>query len=160
MSPSVVVFDGECGLCNGFVAWLVRHDKRGMYVLAGSAGDVGRAVIDAAGLPREISESTIILWDGDHARIQSDAVLSILVGLPWPWRAAGLGFAVPRVVRDAVYRWRAARRDRVEAQDPACGVPPADLVALWRSRLATLDDVRSAPASAPASGSKKSSPPE
>jgi predicted DCC family thiol-disulfide oxidoreductase YuxK len=141
-SKPIVVFDGECGLCNGFVAWLVKHDKRRTYLLAGSAGPVGRAVIDAAGLPREIAESTMILWDGERARIQSDAVLGVLAGLTWPWRAAAVGFVVPRVWRNAVYRWRAARRNRIDAEDPACGVPPAELVAEWRSRLATLEDVR------------------
>jgi predicted DCC family thiol-disulfide oxidoreductase YuxK len=156
MTAPIVVFDGECGLCNGFVAWLVRRDKHAVYLLAGSAGPVGRAVIDAAGLPREISESTIIVWDGNRARIQSDAVLAILAGLPWPWRAAGAGFAVPRRWRDTVYRWRAARRDRVEAEDPACGVPPPQLLEAWRSRLATLDDVRGPVAPE----SKKSPPPE
>jgi predicted DCC family thiol-disulfide oxidoreductase YuxK len=138
----IVVFDGECGLCNGFVAWLVKHDKRRVYLLAGSAGDVGRAVIDAAGLPREISESTMIVWDGHTARIQSDAVLGVLGGLGWPWKVAAAGLVVPRGWRNAVYRWRASRRNRIVAEDPACGVPPADLVAEWRSRLATLEDVR------------------
>jgi predicted DCC family thiol-disulfide oxidoreductase YuxK len=137
----IVVFDGECGLCNGFVAWLVRHDKHAVHLLAGSAGEVGRAVIDAAGLPREISESTMILWDGSRARIQSDAVLGVLAGLGWPWKGAAAGLLVPRSIRNAVYRWRAERRNRILAEDPACGVPPADLVATWRSRLAALEDV-------------------
>ena len=141
MAMQIVVFDGECGLCNGFVAWLVRRDKRPIFLLAGSAGAVGRAVIDAAGLPREIAESTMILWDGERARIQSDAVLGVLVGLGWPWRAAGAGFLVPRSWRNAVYRWRAARRNRIHADDPACGVPPPELLGAWRARLATLEDV-------------------
>lgn len=142
MRKPIVVFDGECGLCNGFVAWLVTYDTQGTFLVAGSAGDVGRAVIDAAGLPREISESTMILWDGNRARIQSDAVLGVLTGLRWPWKAAGAVFAVPRTWRNALYRWRAARRNRIVAEDPACGVPPPELVSLWRSRLATLEDVR------------------
>lgn len=146
----IVVFDGECGLCNGFVAWLVAHDEHRVFLLAGSAGEVGRAVIDAAGLPREISESTMILWDGERARIQSDAVLGVLGGLGWPWKAAAAGLAVPRSWRNGVYRWRAARRNRIVADDPACGVPPAGLVAEWRSRLATLEHVP---------GQSKNSPP-
>lgn len=137
----IVVFDGECGLCNGFVAWLIVRDRRARFLVAGSAGDVGRAVIDAAGLPRDSVRSTMVLWDGERAWIRSGAVLRVLGGLPWPWKAGAVGLIVPRPLRDAVYRARAARRNRIEAEDPACGVPPAELVDLWRSRLATLEDV-------------------
>ena len=102
---------------------------------------MGRAVIDASGLPREIAQSTMLLWDGKTAKIQSDAVLGVLAGLGWQWRVAATALAVPRPWRNAIYRWRASRRDRITAEDPACGVPPAELVERWRSRLATIDDV-------------------
>lgn len=137
----IVVFDGECGLCNGFVAWLIQHDRDGRYLIAGSAGEVGRAVIDRSGLAREIAASTLIMWAGGEPKLRSAAVLTILAGLPWPWRLAGAGLVVPRPWRDAIYHWRAARRDRIAVEDAACGAPPAELVTLWRSRLATLDDV-------------------
>jgi predicted DCC family thiol-disulfide oxidoreductase YuxK len=147
---TIVVFDGECGLCNGFVAWLIRRDRAGKYLLAGSAGDVGREVIRQAGLPADVGGSTIVLWRGlpddaatDKARTltRSDAVLEILAGLPLPWRMARVGRIAPRSWRDRVYAAVAARRPRIDAEDPACGVPPPALVKLWRQRLATADDI-------------------
>lgn len=140
-SSPIVVFDGECALCNGFVAWLVRHDTRRRFLLAGSAGPVGRAVVEVAGLEAEITASTLLVWDGT-AHLRSNAIVAVARGLPWPWRAAAVIRWVPLVVRDSVYRLVAARRRRAVAEDPACGIPPADLVAQWRARLATLDDVR------------------
>lgn len=137
----IVVFDGECALCNGFVAWLIRHDSRGHFLIAGSAGDVGSAVVAAAGLDAPIAASTLIVWDGT-AHVRSRAIIAVARGLPWPWRAAAGIRVVPAFARDAVYRFIAGRRLRVRADDPACGVPPADLVALWRSRLASVADVR------------------
>ncbi|WP_062211720.1 thiol-disulfide oxidoreductase DCC family protein [Demequina oxidasica] len=156
----IVVFDGECGLCNGFVSWLVRHDRGGAFLLAGSAGEVGRETIRRAGLPADIGASTTVLWDSGsspdnaagndggavpgnagHVLTKSDAVIAILRGLGWPWRAATLARIVPRSWRDRVYDAVAARRSRVNAEDPACGVPPRELVTLWKSRLATLDDL-------------------
>jgi len=136
----IVVFDGECGLCNGFVAWLIRHDAKGRFLIAGSAGDVGRAVVERAGLSPDITQSTLLVWDG-QAHLQSDAVVAVARGLPWPWRAATAMRAIPASWRDTVYRFIAARRPRVDADDPSCGVPPATMVALWRSRLASLADI-------------------
>jgi len=139
--PPIVVFDGECALCNGFVAWLIRHDSRGHFLIAGSAGDVGAAVVAAAGLDPLITASTLLVWDG-RAHVRSEAIIAVAKGLQWPWRAIAGIRVVPRFLRDAAYRYVASRRPRMLADDPACGVPPADLVALWRSRLASMADVR------------------
>lgn len=138
---SIVVFDGECGLCNGFVAWLVRHDREERFLLAGSAGEVGREAIHRAALPADIGASTIVYLDGSVVRTRSDAVLAIMRGLPAPWSAVGAARLIPRSWRDRVYLAVASRRARVHAEDPACGVPPADLVKRWTSRLATIDDL-------------------
>ncbi len=142
MTPprALVIFDGECALCNGFVAWLIRHDRHASFLIAGSAGEVGRAALSAAGLEDAIAASTLVVWDG-RAYLRSDAVARVAAGLPWPWRSAMLTTVVPRPWRDAVYNVVAARRPRVEAEDPACGVPPRTLVDAWRERLASLADV-------------------
>ena len=141
MSKPIVVFDGECALCNGFVSWLLRHDNDGVFLIAGSNGEVGRAVVASAGLEHAMTQSTIVVWDGSRGLVRSDAVLAILGGLGWPWRAVSVGRLLPRRWRDAAYGAVAKRRARVDADDPACGVPPTELVALWRSRLATWNDV-------------------
>lgn len=141
MGQPIVVFDGECALCNGFVAWLIRRDRKAVFLIAGSAGDVGKAVVAAAGLEDALTASTIVVWDGSRGLVRSDAVLAIASRLGWPWRAAGVARVVPRAWRDAAYGAVAKRRARLDAEDPACGVPPAELVAAWRERLATASDV-------------------
>ncbi len=137
MSRPIVVFDGECALCNGFVSWLIRHDPHAVFLIAGSAGDVGKAVVAAAGLEGALTASTIVVWDGSRGLIRSDAVLAILGRLGWQWRVVSNARVLPRAWRDTVYKAVAKRRARVVADDPACGVPPAELVAAWRARLAT-----------------------
>ncbi|WP_296665687.1 thiol-disulfide oxidoreductase DCC family protein [Demequina sp.] len=138
---AIVIFDGDCGLCNGFVAWLLRHDPDGAFSIAGSDGPVGRAVLRAAGLGDAVAASSIVVWDGREGLLRTDALVGIAGGLPWPWRAAAAMRIVPRALRDRVYDAVAARRPRRPAEDPACGTPPPSLVGLWRSRLATATDV-------------------
>ncbi|WP_062466803.1 thiol-disulfide oxidoreductase DCC family protein [Demequina maris] len=147
---AIVIFDGDCGLCNGFVAWLLRHDRAGRFLIAGSAGEVGRAALEASGLGTGIAASSIVVWDGGAGRVRTDALVRIARDLPWPWRAAGTMRIVPRALRDAVYDQVARRRPRRVADDPACGIPPADMVALWRSRLATAADVAALAGDTPA----------
>ncbi|WP_159449617.1 thiol-disulfide oxidoreductase DCC family protein [Demequina sp. NBRC 110057] len=138
----VVVFDGDCGLCNGFVAWLIRRDREAQFLIAGSAGEVGRAALSAMGLPQEIAASTLVVASPSGPALRSDATIAVLARLSWPWRTLGAAIrAVPRGWRNRVYDAIAARRPRRPAEDPACGTPPAGLVADWRARLATLEDV-------------------
>lgn len=142
MSRSVIVFDGECGLCNGFVAWLIVRDRRGAFAVTGSAGELGAAALAAGGVHEAMAQSTIVVVKpGGKALTHSTAVLRILSALPLPWSLARVGFAVPRGLRDRVYRAFAKRRSRVSADDAACGVPPAHLVDLWHTRLATAADI-------------------
>lgn len=141
MSRTLVTFDGECALCNGTVAWLVRRDRRRAFLLAGSAGDIGREAVRRAGLPSEVTRSTIVVARAGHVWLRSDAVLAIADTLGWPWRAAAVLRVVPRALRDRVYGWVANRRPPMEAGDPSCGVPPPRLAAEWRARLATRADL-------------------
>ncbi|WP_062079143.1 thiol-disulfide oxidoreductase DCC family protein [Demequina globuliformis] len=137
----VVVFDGDCGLCNGFVAWLIRHDPHGRFLIAGSAGEVGRSALAAMGLGSHVADSTLVVATVDGPRLRSDAVAEVAGGLGWPWRAATAMRVVPRGVRDSVYDQIAKRRPRREAEDSACGTPPPALARQWRARLATQHDV-------------------
>lgn len=141
-SRAIVVFDGDCGLCNGFVAWLIRRDRDRRFLIAGSAGDAGRAALAAAGLPAAIAASSLVVWDGRKAALRSDAVARIAAELPWPWRSATALRLVPRGLRDTAYDAVARRRPRRPALDPACGTPPPQLVREWRSRLASTEDAR------------------
>ncbi|MFP5359846.1 MAG: thiol-disulfide oxidoreductase DCC family protein [Actinomycetes bacterium] len=142
---AVVVFDGDCGLCNGFVAWLLRRDRTGTFLIAGSAGDAGREALRLAGLGPSVAASSIVVWDGSQGWLRTDALARIARGLPWPWRAAATMRIVPRALRDAAYDAVARRRPRRPAEDPACGTPPPELVTLWRSRLASVEDVTALP---------------
>lgn len=140
MARPIVVFDGDCGLCNGFVAWLIRHDPHERFLIAGSAGDPGRAALAAMGLPVEVADSTLVVATAQGPRLRSDAVAAVAAELRWPWRGAVSIRAVPRALRDRIYDAVARRRPRRPAEDPACGTPPAPLVHAWRARLATVAD--------------------
>lgn len=154
MTPArpIVVFDGDCGLCNGFVAWLIRHDPDGRYLIAGSGGQVGQQALRSMGLPATIADSTLVLATSDGPMLKSAAVAGIGRGLGWPWRAAAALRIVPGSWRDGLYDQIARRRRRGRAEDPACGVPPVELAAAWRAQLATTDDVAALMRSSPRRG--------
>lgn len=128
-TPSlIVVFDGQCLLCNGWVRFLLRHDQRGVFRFAAIQGRTGQALLQRTGLQVE-GLQTLLLVDGTTSWQHTGAILHILHHLGLPWRAAWVGWLVPAVLRDALYRWVARHRYRIFGWTDICMVPPPDVAA-------------------------------
>lgn len=122
---AVIVFDGVCVLCNGWVRFLLRHDRAHRYRFAAMQSDSGRRLLARHGLDPDNPASFLLVEDGG-AWTDSDAIRRVLVGLGGPWRAARLLALVPRAVRDPLYRLVARKRYRWFGRRDQCLLPAAD----------------------------------
>ena len=124
---AVIVFDGVCVLCNGWVRFLLRHDRRQRYRFAAMQGDRGRSLLAAHGLaPDDPASFLLIEYDaGASPRISTDtdAMRRVLMGLGGVWRIAALSALLPRRLRDPLYRLVARNRYRWFGRHEACTVP-------------------------------------
>lgn len=103
----IVFYDGDCGLCNRFVQFMLEHDGAGIFHYAALQGTTAAAAIPA--VTARAAESVILLDDaGVHDR--SDAVLRIAARLGRGWALLGWLRMVPRPIRDRVYDWVARNR--------------------------------------------------
>lgn len=105
----VIVFDGSCVLCSGWVRFLLKQDRVGRYRFAAMQSDAGRALLAGHGLDPD-DPASFLLVEGDDAWTDSDAIQRVLIGLGGAWRLAGVMAVVPRVVRDPLYRSVARNR--------------------------------------------------
>jgi len=121
MSPTCVFFDGDCAFCHGWVQFIRQRDTRGRFRWLPLGSPEGVAVCQSLGLAVVDPETVVVVADGTIG-LRSEAVLMIARRLPWPWPLLGVGYAVPRFLRDAVYRWVAKRRHLLPA--PVCRRPP------------------------------------
>lgn len=128
---AVIVFDGVCVLCNGWVRFLLRHDRRKRYRFAAMQGEAGRALLAQHGLdPDDPVSFLLIEYDLDHdgampPRVSTDttAIRRVIAGLGGLWRVAHLAALLPGFVRDPLYRLVARNRYRLFGQHDACMVP-------------------------------------
>lgn len=122
----LIVFDGHCVLCSANARFVLRHDRARRFRLTIAQGETGRDVQRRFGLDPEALATIIVVQDG-KALVRSDAVLAIVAGLGWPWRAFALFRLVPRFVRDPLYGLVARNRYRWFGRRDACFLPdPAD----------------------------------
>lgn len=119
---AVIVFDGVCVLCNGWVDFLLKRDRRQRYRFAAMQTQAGRSLLQAHGLDADDPMSFLLL-DEEGARTDSDAIIAVLIGLGGVWRAAAIFRLSPRAIRDPAYRWLARNRYRWFGKKEACYLP-------------------------------------
>lgn len=122
----IVVFDAECLLCNRWVQFLLRHDRRAVFQFASIQGTTGQRLLAQHGL-RVDGLQTLLLVDGLLAWQHTAAILQVLHALGWPWRLGLVGWLVPAPLRDAAYRWIAHNRLRLFGRAQACLMPAPDV---------------------------------
>lgn len=121
-APATVVFDGVCVLCSGWVRFLLKRDPARRFRFAAMQSNTGRALLTRHGIDPD-DPVTFLLVDEGGAFTDSTAVLRIVMRLGGVWRLAGAFYAVPRALRDGLYRFVARRRYRWFGKRESCFVP-------------------------------------
>jgi predicted DCC family thiol-disulfide oxidoreductase YuxK len=131
----LVVFDGECGFCNGSIRWLLRRDGNDRLRFAPSTAPEVAELLAAHGVQpfgRDPARETMLVFRNigtpiEELLVRSNAVLACLRVLPQPWRIlAALLRLIPRPLREAGYRFIARERYRIWGRYAACPVPTAE----------------------------------
>lgn len=123
----LLLFDGVCGLCNRFVDFILRHDRRSLFLFAPLQGETAAELLSAE--ERADLKSVVLIWNGREYR-HSAAVVRILWLLGSWWVMCGwLLYLVPAPLRDLGYRLVARWRYRLFGQSAACRMPKPDEVA-------------------------------
>ncbi|MFD1873351.1 thiol-disulfide oxidoreductase DCC family protein [Hymenobacter bucti] len=126
-APATILFDGVCNLCHGFVQFIIRHDATGQFHFAALQSDVGQALLATHGQPHLAAPAadpdSVVLVEGGHVYTHSTAVLRIAGRLGGIWRAAAVGYLLPRAWRDALYRYVARHRYRWFGRQESCLLP-------------------------------------
>lgn len=125
-ATSVIVFDGVCVLCNGWVRFLLRHDRRHRYRFAAMQSKTGRTLLERHGLDPS-DPNSFLLVDEQGPWTDTAAIARVLASLGGGWRlVSAVIMAVPRVVRDGVYRRIARNRYRWFGRHSHCHLPSAE----------------------------------
>jgi predicted DCC family thiol-disulfide oxidoreductase YuxK len=125
MKP-VILFDGVCNLCNGFVQFVIDRDPRAQFRFASLQSHAAAALLNGRLSSGPIPDS-VVLVDGDRVFTQSTAALRVARGLGFPWNLSYVFVAVPKPLRDAVYAWVARNRYQWFGKRDVCMIPTPEL---------------------------------
>jgi predicted DCC family thiol-disulfide oxidoreductase YuxK len=130
MVRAVLLFDGVCTLCNGFVQFVIQRDPAGRFQFATLQSDAARRLLQA--VPRPLPD-TLVLVENGRVFLRSTAALRVARGLKFPWPLAFVLVVVPRPLRDWVYDIVARNRYRWFGRRDVCMVPTPELRARFLS---------------------------
>lgn len=122
----ILLFDGECILCNNVVQWAWRHDKKGNIRYATLQSQLAEDLPnDAQGL------STVVLIKNGKRYTRSSAVIELLRSIGGVWSLITITHIIPKGIRDYLYDWIAANRYRWFGKKDSCMMPPVG----WAERF-------------------------
>jgi predicted DCC family thiol-disulfide oxidoreductase YuxK len=119
-SERIILFDGVCNLCNGFVQFIIKRDPEQIFRFASLQSDFAKKLIEQH--PQLKNVDAVVFWEENKLFIKSDAAFAIAQYLPkWKW----IGFLkiFPRFLRDGVYDLIAKYRYRILGKKDQCMIP-------------------------------------
>ncbi len=126
--PAIILFDGVCNLCNGFVQFIIRRDPAGQFQFASLQSEAGQALLKAHGVPQDAMD-TVVLIENGTVYTHSDVALQVAPRLQGAWGWLRIGYALPLGWRNAIYNWVARNRYRWFGKKDQCMVPTPELKA-------------------------------
>ena len=126
----VILFDGVCNVCDGFVQFILKRDKKGIFYFASLQSDIAQQLLAKHQIQTK-ALSTVILIDGDKYYTHSDVPLVVgrelggICQLMYPFRI------IPKKIRNTFYDWFAKNRYRFFGKKEVCMLPQPE----WHSRF-------------------------
>lgn len=119
----VLLFDGVCNLCNGWVDFLLKYDSKKELKFAALQSDEAKQFVSpefAKKLP------SLVFVNGNYTYIESDAAIWVLASLGGWWRIALAVLVLPKFLRNWVYRLIAKNRYHWFGKSEQCRIPNAE----------------------------------
>jgi predicted DCC family thiol-disulfide oxidoreductase YuxK len=122
----LIVFDGVCHLCTGFVRFVIRWDRDALFQFLPAQSPRGEALYARMGLKSGDWDSNLLVIE-DRVYTELDAFIEISRRFGGLWRLLPILYAIPRALRDWLYNRLARNRYRWFGKRDVCYLPTPEL---------------------------------
>lgn len=117
----IVLFDGECNLCDASVQFILKRDPSGMFHFTSLQSEIGQSLLLEYNIPA--TTNSFLLLEGEHYFTESTAALKVARNLSGFWKLFYFGIVIPKPLRDVVYKWIAKNRYKWFGKKQECMLP-------------------------------------
>lgn len=118
---SIVLFDGECNVCNASVQFILKRDAKGYFQFASLQSEMGQSLLKQYGVSPTLN--SLVLIDQGKAYTQSTAALKIAKNLNGLWKLCYMAILIPTKLRNQAYNVLANNRYKWFGKKEACLLP-------------------------------------
>lgn len=123
----LILFDGVCNLCNSSVQYVIKHDKKDVFMFTALQSEVGQQIIKEYNIDTAKTDSILLYTLEDGICYKSTAALKIAYQLGFPNSLMCVFFVIPTFIRNWVYDYIAKNRYKWYGKKDACMIPTPEL---------------------------------
>jgi predicted DCC family thiol-disulfide oxidoreductase YuxK len=119
MQQKILLYDGICKLCNGWLQFVIKRDPDIQIKLASIQSSIGKKLLQDFGY--DVNElSTMVYIEEEQCWDKSDAFFKVIRQLKTPLKYWVIFKLVPKVIRNWVYDKIASNRYRLFGKYQSC----------------------------------------
>jgi len=126
-NKKLILFDGVCNLCNASVQFIIKHDKKNVFLFAALQSDTGKYLIETYGIDTNKTDSILLYSPKKNIDYKSTAALKIAGHLQFPINIMRIFMIIPAFIRNWVYDYIAKNRYKWYGKKEHCMIPTAEL---------------------------------
>lgn len=119
----ILLFDGDCSLCNRTVRIIMQFERKPKLVFAGIGSEIGKKLTEMLFPNGQIPDSLVLIENG-QALVKAKAALRIATILGGVFYVFSVLKLLPASWLDTVYDWVARNRIRWFGRTSHCGLMP------------------------------------
>ena len=119
----IVLFDGFCNYCSGWINFIMKHDGKDYFRFATLQSEISKKLLEEKNISTVNLPDSVILIENEKIFYRSDAGLRIQRKLNFPFPIFYSLIIFPRFIRDGIYDWIANNRYKWFGKKSACRVP-------------------------------------
>ncbi len=122
----IILFDGVCNFCNAIVNFIIKQDKKNVFLFCALQSDSGKKLLEEYKIDWKANDSFVVI-ENKKAYQKSNAALKLYNKLPWYWKWIQIFWIFPKFIRDAVYNFIAKNRYKWFGKKEECMIPTKEV---------------------------------